>query len=117
MLATAVVLVQGLALVGFGAWLGVELLVAEPSNRSVATGSTAYFLLLGALVLGLVWALWRRRSWSHGAAVFLQVLALPLAWTMATADNWLLAVPTAALAITGLVALLRPDTRAALGRE
>lgn len=115
-MAAAVVLVEGLALLGFGAWLGVELLVSEPSNREVASGSAVYFLVLGALVLLLAWSLWRRTGWSHGAAVFVQILALPLAWTMLRAGTWWLAVPTAALAVAALVALLRPGTRSALGR-
>jgi hypothetical protein len=116
LVATAVVAAEGLALLGFGLWLGVELVVSEPSNRDVGSGSAVYFVVLGALVLLLAWSLWRRSGWSHGGSVFAQVLALPIAWTMLRAGSWELAVPTAALAVAALVALLQPATRTALGR-
>jgi hypothetical protein len=116
-LAIAAVLAEGLAVLGFGVWLGFELLTQTPSNEDVARGSAVYFLVLGVLVLLVAWGLWRRSWWSHGAAVFLQLLALPIAWYMLRGDIWWSALLLTAVAVAALVALLRPQTRAALGRE
>lgn len=109
--------VEGLAVLGFGVWLGVELFTQTPSNEAVASGSAVYFVVFGLLVLLVAWGLWRRSGWSHGAAVFLQLLALPIAWYMLRGDVWWSALLLAFIAVATIVALLRPDTRAALGRE
>ena len=73
---------EGAALLGFGGWLLVETQVAQASDDDVAAGSTAYFIVLGLLGLFVAWALWRQRSWAFGAALFTQILALPIAFTM-----------------------------------
>ncbi len=112
-----VVLLEGLALFGFGVWLAVESLLRDASNEAVATGSTVYFLVLGALVLLIAYGLWRRSSITHGAAVFVQLLVLPVAWYMAQAGFWAGAVPLAVAAVGALAGLMRPDARAALGRD
>ena len=116
-LAIAAVFAQGLAVLGFGLWLVFELLTQSPSNEDVARGSAVYFLVFGLLVLLVAWGLWRRSGWSHGAAIFLQLLALPIAWYMLRGDIWWSALLLTTVAVAALVALLRPQTRAALGRE
>jgi uncharacterized membrane protein len=115
--AIAAVLVEGLAVLGFALWLGVELVTQSPSNEDVARGSTVYFIVLGALVLLVAWGLWRRSGWSHGAAVFLQLLALPIAWYMLRGHAWWSALVLTVIAVATIVALLRRETRTALGRE
>jgi hypothetical protein len=114
--AATVVSLEAAALTGFGAWELWRSGVETASNRAVAEGSTAYFLVLGLLVAVVAFATWRRHRWSYGAAVFLQLLALPVAWTMATAGFWAGAVVLGAAAAAGLVALLAASGRAALGR-
>ena len=104
-------------MLGFALWLGFELLTRSPSNEDVAQGSTVYFIVFGVLVLLVAWALWRGRGWSHGAAVFLQLLALPIAWYMVRGHAWWGAVLLTVIAATAIVALLRRETRTALGRE
>jgi len=116
-LAAVVVLVEGLALLGFGGWLVFELATRDPSNRDVATGSSVYFVVLGLLVVLVAWGLWRRSGWSHGAAVFLQLLALPVAFSMAQAGAWWGAALLGVLAIVTVIGLLKRDTRVALGRD
>ncbi len=111
------VALEGLGLLGFGVWLAVESLLRDASNEDVAMGSTVYFLVLGGLVLLIAYGLWRRSSFTHGAAVFLQLLFLPIAWYMALEGFWIGAVPLALGALAALVGLLRPDARAALGRD
>ena len=114
--ATAAVALEAVGLLGFGTWLGYESAARTPDNAAAAAGSTAYFLVLGALVAGVAWALARRRAWSAGAATFLQLLALPMAWYMAGAGLLVGGLPLAAVALAALGGLLAPATRAALGR-
>jgi hypothetical protein len=49
--------------------------------------------------------------------VFVQVLALPLALTMAAERFWVGAVVLGTLAVVGLATLLSPSGRVAFGRE
>jgi hypothetical protein len=116
-LAAAVTAAEGLGLVAFGAWLAVETRVARAASERMATGSAVYFLVLGPLVLFVAWALWRRHGWAMGAALFVQLLALPVAWTMAQGGLLAGALPLAAGAAAGVVGLLQQGTRHALGRD
>jgi hypothetical protein len=116
-LVAAVTAVEGLSLAAFGTWLGVESRVARAADDRMAAGSAVYFLVLGPLVLLVAWALWRRQGWAMGAALFVQLLALPVAWTMAQGGLLVAALPLAAAAVAGVVVLLQPGTRHALGRD
>ncbi|RJK95433.1 hypothetical protein [Vallicoccus soli] len=115
-LATLGVALEAVALLAFGGWLGVETLVATPDNEDIARGSTAYFLVLGALVALVALALARRQAWSLGAGTFLQLLALPMAWYMAREGLWVGAVPLAAVAVVSLAGLVGERSRAAVER-
>lgn len=114
--ATGVLAAQALALLGFAGWLVWETVVATPDNPAVAQGSAAYFVVLALILCGVAWALARRHGWAGGAAVFVQLLALPMAWYMGRAGLLVGAVPLAAGALAALVGLLTPASRAALGR-
>jgi hypothetical protein len=59
----------------------------------------------------------QQRSWAFGAALFLQVLALPLAWTMAGEGFWAGAVPLGVVALVAAGALLSAPGRAAFERD
>lgn len=107
---------EALALLGFGLWLAYEMIVETPSNRSVATGSMVYFLVLGLGIAAIAIFAWRGRRWVYGPTVFLQLLALPIAYYMLVGGFVFGAVLVAGVAVTGLVALLSPEGRSAFGR-
>jgi hypothetical protein len=111
-----VVSLEAAALLGFSGWELYRSTVETPSNQAVAQGTTVYFAVVGVLVALVAVAVWRTRSWSHGAAVFLQLLALPVAWTMATAGFWPGALLLGGSALAALVALVSPPGRAVYGR-
>jgi hypothetical protein len=114
--AASLVAAEGLALFGFGCWLGYETLTSTTGNTDIAHGTTAYFMVLGLLVLGVSAALARRHGWAAGPSIFCQLLAFPIAWYMLTAGFWLGAVPLAVVAVVVLVSLISPATREVLGR-
>jgi hypothetical protein len=112
----AAVLLEGLALLGVGAWQVAGIVSEGFDDDGVALGSSVYFLLVGGLVLGLLVPVVRRRSWAYGAALFLQVLGLPLAATMAGEGFWVGAVPLGLVALAAAWALVSAPGRAAFGR-
>lgn len=114
--AVTAVALEGAALLGFGGWLLVEIQVAEASDDDVAAGSTAYFFILGLLGLFVAWALWRQRSWAFGAALFTQILMLPIALSMVSGGFWPGGVALVAIAVLGFAGLFSGPTRTAFGR-
>jgi hypothetical protein len=107
---------EALAMLGVAAWQESGALRGGADNPQVAQGSAAYFLVFGLVVAAFAVAAWRGARWVFGPAVFLQVLALPMAVSMASEGFWLGAVLLGGLAVLALVALLAPSGRAAFGR-
>lgn len=88
-----------------------------PSSEQVYSGSVVYLVVFGVLIAIVAGSLWRRRGWSYGAAVFLQVLTLPIAAMMAGEGLWAGAVPLAAAAVVAVAGLMTAPAREALGRR
>src|SRR5437762_3879322 len=88
--APATTLVSGIALLGFEAvaLLAVTglLIYADATAPSVgvtsAAGLTAFTGLLALLLAALAFALWRRRAWARGPAIVLELLMLPIGYSM-----------------------------------
>lgn len=115
-IAAAIVAVEALIALLVGGWLLFELAITRTGNARVAAGSGTYFLLTG-LLLGLLGVLVaRRHPRSYAPAVFLQALALPMAFSMWQGGFFLGAIGLAALAAAALVSLLHPSTRSGFGR-
>jgi hypothetical protein len=75
-------------------------------------------LALAVLPLLAAYGLRRARRWSRGPALIIQLIALPIAWTMLHSDGGGIVAGgavLAVLAITGLVLLVHPATTDALG--
>lgn len=115
-MACAVTSAEAVLLLGLGAWLVYENLVETPSNAAVAQGSAGYFVVLGLLALLPAAGLWRRRGWAYGAGVFLNLLALPLAWYMLRGGQPLAGLLLAAGAAGALAGLFSRPVRAVFGR-
>ncbi len=108
--AAAVAGFEGLAVAAWGV-----VLAATGGAHMVLPG--LFVLLLAALPLGAAYGLRRARRWSRGPALIMQLLSLPIAWTMlhsggpAVAGGAVLGL----LALGGLVLLVHPATSEALG--
>ncbi|MEE4543248.1 hypothetical protein V2S66_14880 [Streptomyces sp. V4-01] len=109
-LAAAVAGLEGLAV---AAW-GVTMFFTG-GDRAVLAGLLV--LLLAALPLGAAYGLRKARSWSRGPALIMQLLCLPIAWTMLKSDGGVVAggAVLGALALAGLFLLVHPATTDALG--
>jgi hypothetical protein len=109
-LAAGVAALEGLAV---AAW-GVTMFFTG-GGKAVLAGLLV--LLLAALPLGAAYGLRRARRWSRGPALIMQLLSLPIAWTMLHSDGAVIAAGAAlgALALAGLILLVHPATTDALG--
>jgi len=110
-IAAGVVLVQALALGGYGVAVLAHLTKA---HLTVNLSSGGFFLIAAA---GLGWCargLSRARTWARGPVLIAQLIALGLAWNFKDGDTWPVSVALAVPAAAVLVAMLRPESLAAL---
>ncbi|SHK76191.1 hypothetical protein [Actinacidiphila paucisporea] len=108
--AAAIAGLEGLAV---AAW-GVTMLFTH-SDNAVLAGLTV--LVMAALPLAAAYGLGKVRRWSRGPALIMQLLALPIAWTMLHSSGAVVGGGAflGALALAGLVCLVHPSTTDALG--
>jgi uncharacterized membrane protein YgcG len=115
--AAALVALEGLVLLVGGVWIAVLGLTDGADNRQQAVTGGLTLLVLALLPLLAARGLLRRRRWSRGPAVFMQIIALPVAYNLLQADS--IAIPAgialAAVAVAGLLLLVNPETNRALG--
>ncbi|WP_405587363.1 hypothetical protein [Streptomyces sp. NBC_01190] len=109
-LAAAVAALEGLAVVVWGVTM-----FFTGDDHAVLAGLLV--LVLAALPLTAAYGLRRARRWSRGPALIMQLLSLPVAWTMLHSDGAAVAAGgvLGVLALAGLVLLVHPATTDALG--
>lgn len=115
--AAALAAAEGVALLTWGMSMIVLGLVGQPSSVAQAEAGGLTVLLLAAMPLSAAYGLWTVRRWSRGPALIIQLVALPVAWTMAQNGGGLLAAGLAlgAAALAELVLLVHPAATEALG--
>ncbi|MFE9608926.1 hypothetical protein [Streptomyces sp. NPDC006012] len=115
--AAAVSALEGAALLAGGVWTLVRGLVGTPDDRQGAVTLGITLIVLALLPLLAARGLLLRRSWSRGPAVITQLMALPIAYSLLTADS--VAIPAgivlAVVAVAALVLLINSETTQALG--
>lgn len=114
-LAARVLAVEALGLVALGA---VDLSkVATGSPRSVILAAAGALLAIGtgAALLLLARAVRRARGWALTPALVLQILALPVGYSLAVqAGRWVYGGPILLLALAEIALLFAPQSRRAL---
>ncbi len=108
---------ESAGLVAVVAILFYDDLAAPVQSVVSAVALTVAAALLAAILAGLAWALTRKRAWARGPAIVLQLLLLPIGYTMITGGLPVLGVPVIVIGLVGAGTLLAPATRAALGME
>jgi hypothetical protein len=108
----------GVQTVGLVALVGI-LVYADVRSSSTSTSGAVGLTLFAVLVAGLfgllVWALSRRRAWARGPAIVMELLLLPVGYSLVTNGLAFVGIPVLLIAGTTAVLLLTPTTRAALG--
>ena len=89
-------------------------LVATATTVQGAIGLTIFTALMAALLGVFAWSLHRRRRWARGPAIVLQLLLVPIGWTMVSGGQPAFGIPVIALGLIGAGLLLAPATREAL---
>jgi hypothetical protein len=112
--AAGIVAVQGGALflgaIAFAAWLTVT----RPQNIGFPAGSAVLVFLFGVVLLGTSRALLRGARPSVSPIVLIELLILPVAWSMGQAKQWLISMALAVPALVVLGLLFSPDGRAVM---
>jgi hypothetical protein len=89
-------------------------LTAPAGSTRTAVGVTLYVAMIAALMGFLTRSLAGRRAWARGPAVVLNLLLLPIGYSMAAGSLPWVGVPLIAVGLCGAGLLLAPGTRAAL---
>lgn len=108
---------QGAVLAAVGLVILVLAVAGDPGDLAQAVAGAVTLLALAVLPLVAGHGLWRLRRWSRGPAVMAQLLALPIAVTLAgSGGGWVAAaLPLVASALLVLGCLLSPTATEALG--
>ena len=117
MAAAAVAGAQGAVLAAWGIVMLVMGIVGDPDSPVQAEAGGLTVLALAAMPLAAAYGLWRARRWSRGPVLIIQVVALPVAWTMIQSGGPMIAAGAAlgAAAVAELVLLVHPAATDALG--
>ncbi|WP_459185587.1 hypothetical protein [Streptomyces sp.] len=115
--AAAVAAAEGAALAAWGVVMLVLGLVGDPDSPQQAEAGGLTVLALAAMPLAAAYGLWHARRWSRGPALIIQLVALPVAWTMSQSGGPMIAAGAAlgAAAVAELVLLVHPAATDALG--
>jgi hypothetical protein len=108
---------EGVVLLSWGLSMIALGLVGNPNSATQAEAGGLTVLLLAVMPLAAAYGLWRLRRWSRGPALIIQLVALPVAWTMAQNGGGLVVAGLAlgAAAVAELVLLVHPAATDALG--
>ncbi len=108
--------IEAAGLVALGIVVVVKVATGTPRSPVLAVVAAGLAAATGALLLLLGRALGRLRGWAYTPTVVLQLLALPVGYSLAAqAGLWAYGGPVLLLAIGELVALLTPASRRVLG--
>jgi hypothetical protein len=113
-LAALVAALEGAALLGLGGFYAAKTALQRPDSYGRALLGAAMALVGGALLVLLARALARLRSWSRSPVIVLQLLALPVGYSLAfQAGLPVYGGPILVLAVAELYLLFTPEARAA----
>ncbi|MEN3359561.1 MAG: hypothetical protein V7637_3543 [Mycobacteriales bacterium] len=116
--AAALAAAEGGALLGLGAFYAAKTAVDRPDSYGRALFGAAFALAGGALLMLLARGLVRLRGWARTPVVVLQLLALPVGYSLAfQAGLPAYGGPVLLLAVATLYLLFTPESRAAFWRE
>jgi hypothetical protein len=115
--ATGLLGAEAVGLLGVSGWLGYDAATSAAQSVASAAATVAFAVLMAVVLGGLAYALWRRRSWARGPSVVLQLLLLPIGYSVATAGQSVVGVALIVIGLAGVATLVAPATRAALERR
>lgn len=115
--AAALAALEGAALAAGGLYVIGQGVFADGDSPGQSALAGVTLIVLALLPLIAARGLLGRRSWSRGPAIVTQIIALPVAWTLLSAQGVLIPAGAvlAVVALAALVLLVNPTTAKALG--
>ncbi|MDQ3734752.1 MAG: hypothetical protein M3400_12305 [Actinomycetota bacterium] len=117
--AAAIVATEGVAVLALGPILVIGgIIMSQPESSARAWAEVVMALAAGALILFLARELYRASLWSRGPVVVIQILALPVGYSLAIGSGqpWY-GIPLLAAAASVLYLLATPESRLVFYRE
>jgi hypothetical protein len=109
--------VEALALVALAIYVAWATLAKSATSKQGA-GALLVLIIVGVLIVGgLSRALSNLKTWARGPAIVLELLLLPIGYTMITNGLAYVGIPVVLIGLFGAGLLLAPATRAALGLD
>lgn len=116
--AAAVVALEGLLALGYGLVWGYYSLTGAPLDQTASLMGAVFAVLGGALLVRMAVALWQVEVWPRVPVIVLQLILVPVSWSLAfTLGNTVVGVPLLVAAITLLVLLFSAPVRESYGRD
>lgn len=117
--AAAIVALEGVAVVALGPILLIGgILMSRPESLSRAWAEVVIAIAAGALILFLARALSQVAGWSRAPVVVIQILAVPVGYSLAfPSEQPLYGIPILAAAATVLYLLFTPESKLAFFRD
>ncbi|WP_412542080.1 hypothetical protein R8Z50_05955 [Longispora sp. K20-0274] len=106
---------KAVVLVVLTGWLLYADLSGRAGSDRLANFVTIYSAVYAVLLFLAGWAVYRRKSWSRGPAVMLELFLLPIGYYMVTGGQPLLGVPVIVLGLLGVFLALHRKTLEAIG--
>jgi hypothetical protein len=108
---------EAVALTGLAIYVAWATLARSTTSKQGAAALLALIVIGVLIVGGLARALSNLKTWARGPAIVLELLLLPIGYTMITDGLAYIGIPVMLAGIFGAGLLLAPATRAALGLD
>lgn len=107
--AAGVTAAQGLTFVIFGIVTAVVAATGDADDATAAGLGGALWMITGAALSFVAWALWRGRHWARSPSLVWQLLMLPVGWSLLDTQSvvGLVVLVSAVAALISLLALER----------
>jgi len=107
--------VQCVAVVGAAVFVAWEVATATATNKRSGVAFLVFVLICAVILGGLARALSNLKPWARGPAIVIEMLLIPIGFSMATHGLALIGVVVLLVGLFGAGLLLAPSTRTALG--
>lgn len=115
--AVRVLAVEAVALTGLAIYVAWATLARSTTSKQGA-GALLALIVIGVLIVaGLSRALSNLKTWARGPAIVLELLLLPIGYTMISGGLAYVGIPVMLVGLVGAGLLLAPATRTALGLD
>lgn len=115
--AVRVLAVEAVALTALAIYVAWATLARSTTSKQGAGALLALIIIGVLIVVGLSRALSNLKTWARGPAIVLELLLLPIGYTMISGGLAYVGIPVMLIGLVGACLLLAPATRTALGLD